>query len=134
MTTLRDQRRQDLRVVHVGQPLVAATEVIRHAAVVEPQQVQDRGVQVGDFYPALDGVITKLVGRSVRLASFDSAAGQPQTEPLLVMVAAAASLADGRPAEFAPPDDERSLEQAATFEVLKEPRRGLIGLFADRLR
>ena len=108
----REQRREDLGVVDVGQPFVAAVQVIGHPAVVEAQQVEDRGVQVGDLDAVFDGVIAQLVGGAVSLAAFDAAAGQPQAEALLVVVAAIASLADRGPAEFASPDDERAVEQA----------------------
>ena len=45
-----------------GQPLVAAVAGEGQALVVEAEQVEDRGVQVVDVDPVLDGVQAELVG------------------------------------------------------------------------
>src|SRR5262249_46535185 len=48
---------------------------------VEAELVQHRRMQVGDVVAVLGGVKAKRVGRAVRDAPFDSAAGQPDRKP-----------------------------------------------------
>ena len=50
---------------HVGQPEVAAVVAVRQPLVIHAEQVQDRGVQVVDADPVLDGLVADLVGRAV---------------------------------------------------------------------
>src|SRR5262249_5158249 len=56
-----------------------------------------------------------------------ASAGENHRKAIRVVVAAIGSLAHRRAAEFAAPDYERSLKQAAAFEVLDEGRSRLIG-------
>src|ERR1700689_3571452 len=72
------------------------------------------------------GLITEVVGRSVDVASLESAAGQPQREAPPVMVATVSPLRDGKPAEFARPQDDRVVEQASPFELEHECRARLV--------
>src|SRR5262249_53716927 len=125
-----EQRLEHLRVVDVGQALVAAVQVIVDLLVVEAEQVQDGGVQVGDQDAVLDGVIAQLVGRAVGLAALDATTGQPEAEALLVMIAAVAALANGRPAELPPPSHQRRGEQPALLQVLEQGGGRLVGLLA----
>ena len=61
----------------VGQPLLAALEEIRQLAVVQAEQLEDRGVQVVDVHAVLDGAEAEFVGGADDLAPLDPAAGQP---------------------------------------------------------
>src|SRR5205809_854435 len=85
-------------------------------AGVEAELVEDRGVDVGDVVPVLDGVEAQFVGRAVDDAPLDAAAGQPGTIALRVVVAAV-RLGAGRAAELGAPDDDRLLEHPALLEV-----------------
>ena len=61
-------------------------------------------------------------------APLDAAARHPHGEAGgVVIAAAAASLANGRPAELAPPDDQRVFEQARALQVGQERGHGLVG-------
>ena len=51
---------------HVGQALLAALEQIRQLAVIQAEQLQDRGVQVVDVDAVLDGAEAELVGGADR--------------------------------------------------------------------
>ena len=64
---------------------------------------------------------------------FDAAAGEPHGEGVDVMVAAdgVAVFAHRRAAEFAAPDDERVVEQAALLQVEHERGAGLVDVAAD---
>ena len=48
-------------------------QVIGDAAVVQPQQVQHRGVQVGDHHSVFDGVVAQVIGRAIGLPAADAA-------------------------------------------------------------
>ena len=48
--------------MHVRQPEVAALELVDQPGVVDPQQVQDRRVQVVDLDRVLDDVVGEVVG------------------------------------------------------------------------
>src|SRR3712207_8556781 len=50
----------------VGEPLV-----------VEAHEMEDRGVEVVDVHPAVDGAEAQLVGGAVDVPALDAAAGQP---------------------------------------------------------
>ena len=57
--------------------------------------MQDRGVQVVDVDGVLDRVHPQLVGRAVRHAALDAAAGQQHGEGRVVVVAAGLGLVAG---------------------------------------
>ena len=79
--------------------------------------MQDGRVQVVDVDFLLDRGEAELVGRSVCQAALDAAAGQPDAEAVVVVVAAVAPLARGRAAEFAAPEDQRVIEQTELLQV-----------------
>ena len=51
--------------VHVGQPEVAALELVGQALVVDAEKVQHRGVEVVDVDDVLDGGVAEFVGVAV---------------------------------------------------------------------
>ena len=134
---LSGEDRLDDLAVHVGQAEVAALEAVGQPGVLDPQQVQDRGVEVVDLDRVLDDVVGEVVGLAVDEARLDAAAGQPDREAARVMVAAVIrggelALRVDRPAELAAPDDQRVVEQPALLEVLDECGGGLVGVVALR--
>src|SRR2546423_1411688 len=102
--------------------------------MIEAELVQDRGVKVRHHDTIFDGVITQLIRRPVRLPALDAAACQPETEALLVMIASLAALADRSPAELAAPDDQHTLQQSTTLQVLEQRCDRLVGLRTAVLR
>ena len=99
--------------------------MVRQLGVIQPEQVQDRGVPVGHADAVLDGGVAELVGGAVDVPRLDAAAGQPDAEAVLVVVAAVRRSADDRqPAELAAPDDQRLVEQAALFRSCSRPAIG----------
>ena len=62
---------------------------------IEAEQLQDRGVNVGDVMAVLDGVEAQLVGRAMDDPPLDPAAGHPDGEAVVVVVAAVGPLAQG---------------------------------------
>ena len=51
--------------MNVGESEVAALETVGQPRVVQPHQVEDRGLKVMDVHPVFDRVITQVVGRAV---------------------------------------------------------------------
>ena len=66
--------------MHLGQAEVAAAVVVGEAGVVEPEEVEDGGVQVVDVHLVLLGFDAVLVGGSVPHAPLHSTARHPHGE------------------------------------------------------
>src|SRR4051794_20917510 len=87
--------------VDVGQAEVAAGVAVGEALVIEAEQMQDRRVQVVYTRRLFDGLESEIVGRPVNRAAANSTAGQPDAEPVMVVVSpklrlAVAAQLDGR--------------------------------------
>ncbi len=104
----------------VGQPHVAAGVAVGQALVIEPEQVEDRGVQVVDVHRVLDGLVAELVGLAVGDPGLHAAAGHPEGESLVVVVAAVGVLPVRRAAELAAPDHQRVVEQPPRAQVRQQ--------------
>src|SRR5439155_25764766 len=78
--------------VDVGQPHVAAAEAERQFLVVDTEHVEHRRVEVVDLGLSGHGLVAPLVGLAVDGAALGAAAGQPDAEAVLVVVAAVAAL------------------------------------------
>src|SRR6266404_6213877 len=59
------QERFDDFPVHIGKAEIAALEAIGQPGMVQPEQMQDRGVEIVDVNLLLDGVETELVGLAI---------------------------------------------------------------------
>ena len=104
--------------MHVGQPMVPPLVLERQFGVVDPQAMEDRGVQVMDVDGVSSDVVTEVVGRAVSDAGLDASAAEPDREAAWMVVAPVilsgqCALAIDGPAEFAAPDDQGVIEQAA---------------------
>src|SRR5262245_42564387 len=111
----------------VGQPLLAAIERKREAGVIEPQKVENRGVQVMDVNAVLVGSKSDGIGRAMDEAPFDTSTSQPDRKAVRIVIAASSAFRHGHAAELAAPDDQRLLEKAAASQVVKQPGNGLVG-------
>ena len=126
----------DYLPVHVGEAEVAALEFEGELFVVDPELVEDGGLEVVDVDLVADGVEADVVGGTVALAGLDSASGHPDCEGVGVVIAAPAfalvhlALEEGSATELAAPNDEGLIEHAPHFEILDEPRTRLIGVLA----
>src|SRR5436190_18200143 len=81
------------------------------------------------------GLVPELVGFPVGPAAADSSAGQPDGEPLPVVIASgflgrSMVFGDGQAADLASPMHEGGVEQAACFQVRDECGCGLVGFAA----
>ena len=105
--------------------------------MVDAEEMQDGGVQVMHVHGILGHIVAEVVGLAVTGAGLHAAAGHPHGEATRVVVAAGFgavpfALAGDAAAELAAPDDERVLEQPATFEVFDQGGAGLVGITATR--
>jgi len=94
---------------------------IGEAFVVDAEQVQQRGLKIMDVDGAFDGAHAEFVAGAVGDTAFHATASHPKGEGVRVMVTAPlgaivdVALEEGRAAEFAAPNDECVVEQAALF-------------------
>ena len=119
MVRLKSLRQDPLNHIpmHIRQAIVTDLRTERQTQVIKSQQVQQRCVQVMYMHRVVSNVEAQFIRLPMNMSRLDSAAGQPQAEGLLVMVAAVSSLADGRASELATPNDQRIFQQAALFEI-----------------
>ena len=76
------------RLLDAGQADVEAAELVREARVVDPEAMQDRGVEVPQVDGVLRDVVAEVVGGAVLDAGLDAATGEPDGEGAAVVVAA----------------------------------------------
>jgi hypothetical protein len=97
--------------------------------VIEPEQVEDGGVEIAKVDLAFDALGTGLAGAAMGEAGFDPAAGQPEGEGAGVVAGLIFAIARGETgaAELAAPDDEGVLKQTALVEVVEQGGDGRIG-------
>ena len=112
-----------------------ALEAEGQTLVVDPQAMEDGGVQVTDVDRVVDDVVAEQIGLAVDHTALDPAPGEPDAEAARVMVAAVIgrcqrALAVDGAAEFAAPDDQRVVKQAALFEVFDECGARLVDIAA----
>jgi len=80
-------------------------------ARIEAELVQEGGVEVVNGRHLLNGLVAELIGGAVAVRFLDAGAGQPDREPLGIVVAALRSLLKGgHAAELRGPHDERIVE------------------------
>src|SRR5688500_14704772 len=97
--------------VDVGETEVTTLETVRQLLVIEPELVQDRGVEVVDVDLVPSDVEAEFVGLANH-ARLEAAAGEPHRERVGMMVAAvAATLHHRRAAKLAAPYHDRVLQQ-----------------------
>src|SRR5262245_10758345 len=88
---------------HIGEPLIAAVMPKRQLLVIQPQQMQDRRVEVIHRDALRPRPQAELVGLADCLPPLHAAAGQPHGVSVRVVIAALAALRHRRAAELARP-------------------------------
>ena len=101
--------------------------------MIDAEKVQCGGVQILNVNGILGDVVAEVVGRSVGRSRLHSSAGHPDGETARMMVATCLgavpfSLAGDATTEFAAPDYESVIEQAAKFQVFYEGGAWLVGI------
>ena len=84
---LRNQLLHHL-AMHIGQPEVAAGVAIGELLVIEAEQLQDRGVQIVDVHRFSTALKPNSSVAPVHVAAFHAAAGQPDGEAVVIVIAA----------------------------------------------
>src|SRR5690348_13573759 len=111
----------------VGQAAFGAVVVERQAFMVETKNIQDCGVEIVNSGNILDGFVAELIGGAVAEAALNTGAGQPNCEPLGVMIAAASVLLEcGHSAKFGYERNESSFQQTALFQIFDQRSARLI--------
>lgn len=113
---------QDM-AVDVGEAAVDSVMTEGELGVVNPQQMQEGGVDVVDLRGVftIQGFVSPQIAFPVGDAAFDPAATEPVGENVGVVVAALESvLRRGHASKFGCPEDEGVLEHSPLFEVLNE--------------
>ena len=88
--------------------------------MVDAEQMQHRGMEIPHMHDVLNGVVTEIVGRSMRNAPPNAAAGQKHAKALDVMIAAdlrSLALPHGSASKFAADNDERFTQESATLQI-----------------
>ena len=105
--------------MHVCQSEITTGVVVGKLLVVQAEQVKDRRVQIVHARSVLHGREAKLIGRAIDSSPADAAAGEPDTEPIVIVIATELRLAvvleldRGSSAKFATPEDEGVFKHAA---------------------
>ena len=74
-------------------PIVESLVFECESRMIEPQQVQKRGVEIGDGDGIGDGLVSEVVRRAVHDTGLDAATSHPKGEAISVVVTAKAGLA-----------------------------------------
>src|SRR5262249_21770632 len=97
-------------------------------------QVEHSRVQVMDMHRIFYSPKPELVSGAVNVAAFDSRAGQPNSESIMIMITALTFARSARrrnlhgwcATEFSAAKHQRVLKQAALFEIGEQRRNALI--------
>ena len=120
----------------IGEAIVAPLVAIGQSLMVHSKEVETGGMKIVDMDLIFDHAEAELVGGAISESVFHAAAGHPDGEAFLVMIAAGGRLRAGarivfldhwRPAEFAAPDDEGVVEQTSLLEIGEQTGAGLVG-------
>lgn len=112
--------------VHVRQTKIAAAVTVRQTGVIEPHQVQNRGMKVVYVHRIVGDANAVFVGLAVHHPATHASASQPRAERPIVMLAAfgVGLVVERGAAKLGRPDDERFIEQAVLLEVLEDAAMG----------
>src|SRR6185503_2874725 len=99
----------------IGEAKIATLEAIGELRVIEPEQMQNGGMQVVHVHAVRGRVEAKLVGLAQSETRFHAAAGEPHREGAGVMISTIVTTAldHGSTAKFTAPNDEGVIEQTA---------------------
>src|SRR5690606_13149821 len=90
--------------------------------VVQPQLMEDGGMEIVYMHRVLHNVVTKFVRFAINDAGFYAATGHPYTKAARMVIPAIivmrqCTLAVVCPSKFAAPDNQRFIEQAPLLQV-----------------
>ena len=95
--------------------------------MVQPQQVQDRRVEVIQRMHVLDRLLAQLIRHPVAHAAAHARSGHPAREPIRIVIPPDRPLLEERhPAKLRAPNHQRVLQQSALAQIPDQCRRRLI--------
>ena len=112
--------------VDICQSEIAARVAVCQLQVIDPKEMQHRGVQVVNMNSIFDRVISVIVGVSPGEPTPDSAARQNSGKSLWIMITTIAALDNRCSSELATPNDKRVVQHSAAFQILQKCGHGLI--------
>ena len=117
--------------VHISEAEVAPLILEGQLFVIDAKLVQERGVEVMHMNPSVNDVVAILIGPAVSMSALDATTRHPGGVAAGVMIASETlfvqlALAIVGSAEFAAPDHQRVIEQAALFQIRDESRRSFV--------
>ena len=127
--------------VDVRQPVVASLMAIGQSFVIDAEEVETGGVEVVDVNFVLHDSESKLIGGAIGETSFDAPTGHPNTEALLMVIAARGGfrsragvvlLNHRRAAKFASPYHQSFVQHASLLQILNQTGAGPVDV-ADGL-
>src|SRR5678815_1235102 len=121
----------------VGDALFLAIVKIDQLGMIEPEQVQERGMVIVRTHGIDDRLVAKFVRGPVDRPALKAASRDPRTEALSIMVPSrllggAMIFRDGQPSNLTAPMNDGRVQEAARLEVLYQRRGRLIGLATAR--
>ena len=123
------KQRLDHFAMDVREAELTALEPVGEPLMIDPQLMQQRGMQIVDVDRVLHYIETELVRLAMAGAGLDAATRHPEGETAPVVVTAVfltvgAALGVTGPAEFAPEDDQGVVEQATPFKSVTSAAAG----------
>ena len=103
--------------VHIGETEITTGETIRQSLMIEPEQMENRGMQVVHMDLPVHGLVTNFVRLSIVESGLEPATCHQGREPARIVVATIGTLSEWRPPEFAAKPDERFVQQSARLQV-----------------
>ena len=103
--------------MHIGQAEVSSSVPVGEPCMVDPHQVQDRGVEIMHIHFVAHDRFADVVGFAMYDSPFDSSASQPDRKTVSMMAAAVVTLFVGSAAEFGGPHDECFVQHAALLQI-----------------
>src|SRR5690349_2536570 len=106
-------RRKDVphhKPMDIRQAEITPAVAIGQPFMIEPHQVQDRGMQIMDMNAVLRRMPTELIRRAIGHSAADTTACEPHGESKRMMLAAIVSFGSRSTAELAAPHNQRIFE------------------------
>ena len=91
--------------MNIGKAIVPTLEAKRQAGVIDPQQMQQRGVEIVYMHWVLDDIEAKFIGLAMHMARSDAASRQPHAVRAIVVITSVITALDhGSSPKLATPD------------------------------
>ena len=118
----------------IGKSIVATSEAVSQAFVIDAKQMQDRGLQIVYVDGLFSDIEAEVVGTAVNVSLANTTSGEPDTEGLWMMVASvglltATDFAHGCSSKFSGHHDKCFIQQTALIEIVDESGDAAVGHF-----